>query len=121
MKWWRYSGIFLIVTGIGHILIGVLLGLDRLLAIANGHFTDLLIKSPEHTAFFWYVVSGLLVIYLGHLSHWAIKRTNLPLPSFLGWYLLLTTIVLGIYMPVSAIWLVIPQAFIILKANYWKS
>lgn len=98
-------------------IIGWLCGLENLISFANSHITDHIHQVPENTAFFWYCVTGVVVMMMGHVCHYYLQQTQAPLPEFMGWYITLTGLVLGIFMPLSAVWLFLPQGLLIIVAS----
>ncbi len=114
MRLWKYSGIFLALTGALHNFLGTILGWEALLRIAAGGY----FSSVEFfNGVFWFLIVGFALILLGHLSHWIIQSTNAPLPSFVGWYLLIVSVIGIFLMPVSGFWLLAPQGLIILSGK----
>jgi len=69
---------------------------------------------------FWFLVCGIIIIALGHLLHYYIKKEQQPAPSLLGFWLLGLGVIGCIIIPVSGFWLFIPQALIILFAKLGK-
>jgi len=111
MQLWKRSGKFLLITGTLHNLVGILLGWDIVLRIAdNGFFNGV----ELFNGVFWFLMTGVSLMILGKLSNWIIETLNAPLPPFLGWYLLLVASVGIILMPISGFWLLIPQGFLII-------
>jgi len=118
VKWWKYSGIFLIATGILHSVVGIVMGKDYLWdIIKKGLFNTVQDDDFACGLVFWFLVCGILLIILGHLLHYYIKKEQQPAPNILGYWLLGLGIIGCIIMPVSGFWLFIPQAFIILFAK----
>jgi len=115
-KVWKYSGIFLIVTGIIHSIVGIVIGKDYLIdIIKDGLLNAVEVDNLRHIAF-WFLLCGIFIIILGHTLHYYIKKEQKP-PLFLGYYLLVMAVISCILMPASGFWLFIPQAFIILFAK----
>ena len=116
-KLWKYSGIFLVATGILHSVVGIVLGKDYLLAILKDGLWDAVIKDVYRELAFWFLICGIIIIILGHLLHVYIKKTLKPAPLFVGYYLLGLSAIGCIVAPVSGFWLFIPQALIIIFAK----
>jgi hypothetical protein len=118
VKGWKYSGIFLIATGILHSVVGIVLSKDDLWAIIKeGLFNTVKDDDFSRGLAFWFLVCGVIIIILGHVLHYYIKREQKPAPVFLGYYLLGISVIGCIVIPVSGFWLFIPQALIILFAR----
>lgn len=129
---WQYSGQGLIVSGLLHNLVGLICGgYTWLPFIQNGligklhHFGmengELMILNAEATMVFWFEMTGLLLIAFGFLARDYIQTTHQPLPSYIGWFLLVVTAFGCMVSPISGFWILLPQAWIILKANRVKS
>ena len=68
----------------------------------------------------WALVVGILLILWGEtLQHYQ-NATGKPAPTFIGWSVLVFSIIGILAMPLSGFWLFIPQAIIILAANRKK-
>jgi uncharacterized membrane protein YecN with MAPEG domain len=117
VKTWKYSGIFLIATGILHIIVAIALGKDAFLEIIQNGIVN--VTSQDYTcAFaFWFLICGIFVILLGQVLHYYIKKEQKPAPLSFGYSLLILTIFGCIVEPISGFWLFFPQALIIIFAN----
>jgi len=117
MKIWKYSGTLLTATGILHTIVALGLGWSRY----SEMFQDGLINSTEgdfERGFaLWFLVCGVLLILLGETLQYYIKREQKPAPLFLGYSLLVFSVLGCIIVPVSGFWLFIPQALIIILAK----
>ncbi|WP_029902511.1 DUF6463 family protein [Prevotella sp. 10(H)] len=116
MKIWKYSGIFLIITGIIHTAVAILLGKDSYTEMIKGGLYNSVNDDFTRGFAFWFFICGLLVMMLGYLAHIFIRETGKPLPAFLGYFLLVASIIGCIIEPVSGFWLFLPQALIIIIA-----
>ena len=116
-KLWKYSGIFLVATGIFHSVVGIALCKDYLWAIVKDGLWDALGGDVYRELSFWFLVCGIFIIILGHLLHVYIKKEQKPAPIVLGYYLLGLSVIGCIIEPVSGFWVFPPQAVIILFAN----
>jgi len=94
------------------------MGKDYLWEIIKGGFFNTVADDdfPLGVAF-WFMVSGICFIILGHLLHYYIKKEQQPAPRLLGYWLLGLGVIGCVIMPVSGFWLFIPQALIIIFAN----
>lgn len=107
--WW--------ITGVGvlHCVLFLWLGRAALRAIAGEGFWNTIDPIRERQVLFWALLTGVLVLLLGQLTLWVAKQGK-PLPSSLGWQLLIMTLVAGVLMPVSGGWLLAVPALLIIVA-----
>ena len=120
-NFWKYSGILLFATGILHCIVGVAVGKDYLWGIAKeGFFNTAHEDDLSRGLAFWFLICGVVIIILGHLLHYYIKKEQQPAPKLLGYWLLGLGLIGGIIAPVSGFWLFIPQALIIIYAKSIK-
>ena len=113
-KLWKYSGIFLLATGILHSVVGIVLNKDYFRAILKDGLFNAVENNVHRELAFWFLVCGVIIILLGHVLHHYIKKEQKPAPFFVGYYLLGLSVIGCIAVPVSGFWLFIPQALIIL-------
>ena len=105
----RRSAYLLIATGILHNLIGIGIGFNILSEITREGLFNTINAQIDRNAVFWFLFSGFAMMLWGALFL-ELKRV----PKSFTWSLLLMSI-LGVFiMPVSGIWLIIPQAIYIL-------
>jgi hypothetical protein len=117
IKIWKYSGIFLIATGIIHTAVAIALGKDVFLTIIrDGLYNVTSLDYPREFAI-WFFVCGIFIILLGQVLHIYIKKEQKPAPLSFGYSLLVFTIFGCIVEPGSGFWLFLPQALIIIVAN----
>ena len=114
---WKYSGIYIWASGLLHIIVGIITGLEGWKGIlrhgvVNGSTVDL-----GTSLAFWFTISGMFIVMLGLVVQHCIRATGQPAPKFLGWWLLVFAVVACIVAPVSGGWLFLPQAWIIIAAN----
>ena len=118
LKLWKYSGIFLIATGILHTVVAILLGWKTFMAIVrDGLLINITARDYTHEFALWFFICGIFVILLGQVLHFYIKKEQKPAPLCFGYSLLVFTIFGCIVEPSSGFWLFIPQALIIIFAN----
>jgi hypothetical protein len=123
MKSWKYSGMFLVVTGTLHTVVGIALCRNYLWAIIKNKLFNTLWVSREagfdsdRSFVFWFLICGIVIIILGQILHYYIKKEQKPAPAFLAYWLLGLSVIGCIIIPTSGIWLFIPQALIIIVAN----
>ena len=119
IKWWKYSGIFLVATGIIHCVGLLVFGKDLLLELKDLLFVE---KGEEGNKLFfllafWMSASGIVLLIFGHALHYYTRKEQKPAPRFVGYYLLGLAVIGCIFAPVSGFLLLIPQALIILLAK----
>jgi hypothetical protein len=118
MKIWKYSGIFLIATGIFHTIVAVVLGWKAFVEIIrNGLLINITSRDLTHEFALWFLICGVFIILLGQVLHLYIKREQKPAPLSFGYSLLVFAIFGCIVEPGSGFWLFLPQALIIIFAN----
>lgn len=117
MKLWKYSGIFLIATGILHTIVAIALGKDALLGIIQDGVVNVILEDSARAFAFWFLICGIFVIFLGQILNYYIKREQKPAPLFFGYSLLILSILGCIVEPISGFCLFIPQALIIIFAS----
>jgi uncharacterized membrane protein YecN with MAPEG domain len=120
VKIWKYSGIFLIATGILHTIVAIALGIEAFSEIIRDGVINVIAEDYTRAFAFWFLICGIFVILLGQILHFYIKREQKPAPLFFGYSLLILTIFGCIVEPVSGFWLFLPQALIIIVANKKK-
>jgi len=120
MKGWKYSGILLIITGFLHTIVALFLGYRDYIAMFRDGIFDSVGENSQRGLSFWFLICGIFIIFFGHTLHYYIKREQKPAPAFLGYYMLILSVLGCIMVPASGFWLFIPQALIILFANYKK-
>lgn len=122
MKLWKYSGILLSATGIIHTIVAI----TQEWNIYKELLFDGLINSIEnnmHKALsFWFLTIGVILIMFGQSLQYYINKEQKPAPLFLGYSLLVFSILGCFVVPISGFWLFIPQALIIIltKRKHYK-
>lgn len=122
MKLWKYSGILLSATGIIHTIVAI----TQEWNIYKELFFDGLINSignNMHKALsFWFLTIGVILIMFGQSLQYYINKEQKPAPLFLGYSLLVFSILGCFVVPISGFWLFIPQALIIIltKRKHYK-
>lgn len=112
----RLSGPLLMATGVLDLLYVFVFHFRQLAAIAGDGFFGAVELDPsqlDREVAFWHLTFGAMVVILGGLVHWTQSRTG-TLPAFLGWSLLALGLFGAILVPVSGLWLVLPQAVMML-------
>jgi hypothetical protein len=74
VKIWKYSGIFLIATGILHTIVAIMLGKDVFWGIIENGLYGLTTIDYERAFAIWFFICGIFVILLGQVLHYYIKK-----------------------------------------------
>jgi len=117
VKWWKYSGIFLIATGILHSVVGIIAMGNYLWAILKDGLLNAVGEDVNRNLAFWFLICGIFIIIFGQVLHIYIKKEQKPAPVTLGYWLLGLSVIGCIIAPATGFWLFIPQALIILFAK----
>lgn len=114
---WRYSGIFLVATGILHTIVAIILGKNAFLEIIRDGVVNAIAEDYTRAFAFWFLICGIFVILLGQVLHFYIKKEQKPAPLFLGYSMLILSVFGCMIEPISGFLLFLPQALIIIFAN----
>ncbi len=117
MKLWKYSGTFLVITGILHTIVAILINRNTYLEILKSGLININSKDQTLGFSFWFFMAGILLIFWGATIQYYIKKEQKPAPLFLGYAMLAFAIIGCLMIPSSGFWLLIPQALIILFAK----
>ena len=117
MKAWKASGHLLFATGVIHNAVGILMGWPVLKTLFLEGLVNTVDTQFDRNAIFWFLFSGIMMMFAGRLMHTYIKATQAPVPKSYGYGLLAIAVVGCAIMPASGIWLAFPQAFIIIFAD----
>lgn len=117
MKLWKYSGTFLWITGIIHIVVGFLIGKDIYAEMLRDGLVNSMKNDFTRSFAFWFFLFGVLLILYGYTLQYNIKREQKPSPIHVGYTLLVISVFGCLVEPISGFWLVLPQALIIIVAN----
>jgi hypothetical protein len=122
----KISGLALIIIGLLHSAIALLIpgaigfgGIWQEI-VGVGVFDAVKSESLHIWGYYWFFMSGLLVILYGLLCYWIENQLNLPLPPFVGWGLLAIAC-FGIVLDVdTGLWLVLVVAINAIVASQGK-
>ena len=117
MKLWKYSGTFLTATGIIHTIYALFIGKDAFSEMLRNGLVNSIGENYSQGFAFWFLTCGIILILLGQTLQYYIRKEQKPAPAFLGYSILLLTIIGCIIEPVSGFWLFLPQAIIIIYSN----
>jgi len=117
MKLIKYSGYYLVITGVLHSIIGCVLRWPTLMEMHNENWfsSGFLNNVPlfDRLSAIWFLSAGLMMIILGLTLQKALKEGFVP-PLSLAWGILLIGLALVFLIPVSGAYLLIIQGFILL-------
>jgi uncharacterized membrane-anchored protein YitT (DUF2179 family) len=117
-KLYKNIGLLFVGTGMLHTALGVLLFGNHLVAIYSAGLINGIGQHFDRGFAFWFVFAGLLMIILGYLMDWVVRKNQLRLPKSFG-YLLIEVCLIGILvMPIGGFWLILLQGiYIVIQAN----
>ncbi|AFY52919.1 hypothetical protein Riv7116_0315 [Rivularia sp. PCC 7116] len=122
----KFSGYWLLVTSIIHVIVGVWLYAEQLSEIINSGFFNSITPNPFAPNFaredaFWFMTLTAFLVILAQLCLWA-NSQKISLPESVGWNLLITSIIGAVAIPISGFWLLMPPACLMIatsrKANH---
>lgn len=117
MKIAKYSGYYLVVTGVLHTIIGLMMGWSILVAMhQDGWFFSTLVNNQlafDREAISWFLLCGLFWMLFGLMLQKAMNDGFSP-PRSLAIGFILIGIVVAIIMPISGAYLFILQGLILL-------
>ena len=113
MKLWKYSGTFLTATGIIHTIYALFIGKDAFSEMLRNGLVNSIGENYSQGFAFWFLICGVILILLGQTLQYYIKKEQKPAPVFLGYSILLLTVIGCIIEPVSGFWLFLPQAILL--------
>ncbi|MDQ2078381.1 DUF6463 family protein [Marinimicrobium sp. ABcell2] len=114
----RFSGYYLIATGVIHNTLGLVMGWDILAGMHQDGWWNTIEAGGQinfaRSAIAWFLLVGFFWMLLGYLMQQWVRHSNRPLPASLGWGMLAAGVSVAIVLPVSGAWLFIPQGLLIL-------
>lgn len=116
-QFWKYSGTFLVITGVIHTLYALFLGKDAFAEIINDGVINVTGEILSRAFALWFLVCGIILILWGQTLQFYIKKEQKPAPMSLGYCILVFAVVGCIVEPISGFWLFLPQALVIIAAN----
>ena len=117
MKLWKYSGTLLTATGVIHTIYALFLGKEAFTEMLNNGLIDSIGENHNLGFAFWFLICGIILILWGETLQYYIRKEQKPAPVFLGYSILLLTIIGCIIEPASGFWPFLPQAIIIIYSN----
>ncbi|AWY00544.1 hypothetical protein A8139_11500 [Marinomonas primoryensis] len=117
MKPMKYSGYYLVATGVIHSLIGLALGWNTLIEMHQDHWLSSTVINGQmlfdREAIVWFLLSGFFWILFGIMLQKALNEGFTP-PLSLAWGFILIGVLTAVIMPISGAYLFIIQGFILL-------
>jgi hypothetical protein len=89
-------------------------GRGLLVEIGRAGFFNVIEHHPSRASLFWFLFTGLMMILCGQLCFWIERQLGRTLPAFVGWELLILSVIGAVLMPISGIWLILAQAIYII-------
>jgi hypothetical protein len=116
----RFVARLLMVTGIGHALVGVALFGDPLAAMAREGFVNTIRYGQfDRAAAFWFLLFSPICVLLGRMVAHATDRGDRWLLTVVAWNVLAMGVVGAVIMPLSGFWILLviaPLAFRLARA-----
>ena len=117
----QLSGYWLLITSIIHLIVGFWLYGEPLAEIVCNGFFNSVAPNPFAPDFaredaFWFMTLTAFFVILAQLCFWAHSR-KIALPGFMGWTLLVTSIIGAIAIPISGFWLLMVPAVLIVTRS----
>ncbi len=113
----RWIGPLLMATAVLHTVVGFIFFAVPLADVMRAGVLNAVDPHYDRAAAIWFLLFGALLWLLGMLAQWSVQQTG-TVPASLGWGLAILGLVGVVLMPVSGFWLVLPQAYIILRVAY---
>ena len=101
MKLWKYSGTLLTATGVIHTIYALFLGKEAFTEMLNNGLIDSIGENHNLGFAFWFLICGIILILWGETLQYYIRKEQKPAPLFLGYFILLFTIIGCIVEPIS--------------------
>lgn len=112
----KYVGEIIIATAILHTIVGLILGYQPLLAIAQSGFFNSVDPHFDRMAIVWFLMFGVLLFLIGSLIRWIQPQID-GLPNWLAWFLWLLAISGVILMPISGFWILFPIGWLVYQQS----
>lgn len=82
IKWWKYSGIYLLITGILHCAVSFVSFGHTYIQIFNDGFINSVQNDTTRSLALWFLICGIFLLLFGSTLHYYIKKEQKPAPSF---------------------------------------
>lgn len=117
-KYSRNVGNFILITGVLHLITGLIENWDLASDILHSGIVNTVDETSERLSFFWYEICGLFVLLLGSFIQQYLNDYKKPIPKRHGYYLLTVGVIGCVLEPVSGFYVFIFIALpIILSGN----
>lgn len=113
-KYIRNIGNFIIVTGVLHLITGIVQNWRTASDMFHSGIINTADKTPEQFGFFWFEINGLLVLFIGSFLQQYLNEYKNPIPVKYGYYLLFIAIIGCVLEPVSGFYVYIAISFLII-------
>ncbi len=111
---YKTSGYLLIGTGMIHNVLGVLLFWEPLLDMIQSGLFNAIAEQYDRGLVFWFLFFGFLLMVLGRVLS-RMTADDSASARLIGWSLLALALAGIVIMPVSGFWLILPQAWLLLR------
>lgn len=113
------AGTLMVAVGAFHEVAGLAIYRSPLVEMLRAGAVDTVLPNLDpafhgRQAAFWFMIAGPVLVMLGALAAWAERRVG-TLPAWLGWSLLVLTIIGTAMFPNSAFWALFVPAFVIIR------
>lgn len=113
----KHSGWMMEWTSYLHNVVGLILFWKPLSEMVRAGVWNSIDHSFDRRAAFWFLFCGVLLWIIGRMMHWITKEKGIAIPRFVGWHLLIWSVVGIIILPISGFWLVILQGIYLLQKS----
>lgn len=108
-------GVACLHTLFGFVVLPGSLDANPFTGVAGDGFVDTIDGDLERAATFWFLATGIVWFTVGHLTHWAIRRTG-RIPALVGWWTLGLAVPSLVLLPASGFWLALVVGVLALVA-----
>jgi hypothetical protein len=108
-------GVACVHTLFGLFVLPASLDPNPLAGIVDDGFVNAVDGNADRGVTFWFLATGVVWFNVGHLTHWAIRRTG-RLPALVGWWTVGFAVPSLVLLPASGFWLVLIVGILALVA-----
>ncbi|MDQ0876254.1 hypothetical protein QFZ77_004913 [Paenibacillus sp. V4I3] len=113
----KHSGWMMEWTSYIHNAVGLILFWKPISEMVKAGIWNSVDSSFDRSAAIWFLFFGVLLWIIGRMIRWMTKEKGLAIPRFVGWHILILSVVGAIIMPISGFWLVIPQGLYFIRKS----
>jgi hypothetical protein len=113
----KNTGNFIVITGIMHLIIGVIEYQEALFEILRLGIINTADKNLQTFGFFWFEINGFFVIFAGAFIQHYINEFKKQIPGKFGWYLLAIAVFGCLLEPLSGFYVYVLIAAMIIVQN----